>query len=110
MLTRPTRRSQRSLLTTCLAVAAMTGSAAVASQVFASDARVEVSLTDSSAQPASVFVAVSPLRVLDTRPPPNGPIGVAVSAKLAQGATMDLHLAGAGQAIPAEATSAFLNI
>lgn len=69
------------------------------------------SLTDASAQPAGVFVAVSPLRVLDTRPPSaGGPIGVPTSAKLASNATLDLRLSGTGYAIPANATAAMLNI
>ena len=41
---------------------------------------------------------------------PHFQLGVATPAKLAPGATMDLRLAGIGKAIPAEATSAFLNI
>ena len=72
--------------------------------------RPEISLTDSSAQPPAVFVAVSPLRVLDTRPAPVGPIGVATAAKLGQGQQMNVRLAGDGAAIPANATAALINV
>jgi hypothetical protein len=89
----------------------MIGAGAAANNVMAGGVpRIEASLTDASAAPAGVFIAVSPLRVLDTRPAPEGPIGVPSAAPLGHGATMDLQLAGANKAIPAGATSAFLNI
>jgi hypothetical protein len=101
----------RNILSGGLAIAAMIGAGTAASGAMASaPPRIEASLTDASAQPAGVFIAVSPLRVLDTRPAPEGPIGVTSPAPLAQGATMNLQLAGSNMAIPAEATSAFLNV
>ena len=72
--------------------------------------RSEVSFTDSSAQPPSVFVAVSPLRVLDTRPAPNGPIGVPTSAPVGGGQQLALRIAGDAAAIPAEASAALINV
>jgi hypothetical protein len=48
--------------------------------------------------------------VLDTRPAPQGPIGVASSAPLAGGSEITLQLAGEGKAIPVEATAALLNV
>ena len=108
--THPPTPRRRPILAVCLAVTSMAAAVAVATAVSAAGNHLEVSITDASAQPAGVFVAVSPLRVLDTRPAPNGPIGVTTPAKLAQGATLDLALAGDGKAIPAIATSAFLNI
>jgi hypothetical protein len=93
-----------------IALVCLVGATAITTAALASGPRLEASISDTTAAPPGVFVAVSPLRVLDTRPAPNGPIGLAAPAKLAQGATMDLQLAGGGKAIPAGATSAFLNI
>ncbi|MEO6126555.1 MAG: hypothetical protein ABIR32_22870, partial [Ilumatobacteraceae bacterium] len=71
--------------------------------------RLEVSLTDSSAQPPAVLVSTDPIRVLDTRPG-TGPIGVPTATKLGAGQQLDLKLAGEGLVIPATATAAILNI
>jgi hypothetical protein len=62
------------------------------------------------AEAPAVFVATSPVRILDTRPAPNGPIGVATSAKLGPNSSLDVNVAGAGGALPANATAALLNI
>ena len=59
---------------------------------------------------AEAFVAVTPVRVLDTRGAPNGPVGVTKVAPMTAGQQIDLTLAGAGKAIPAGATAAVLNI
>lgn len=55
-------------------------------------------------------MAVSPLRVLDTRPAPYGPIGVTQPSKLGPNSTLDLRLSGDGFAVPANATAVQLNI
>jgi hypothetical protein len=90
---------------------AMIGTGTIASVgVAGGTSRPEASLTDQTAQPAGAFVAVSPLRVLDTRAAPHGPIGVATSGAIAEDGTIVLALAGEGRAIPAHATAAFLNI
>jgi hypothetical protein len=59
---------------------------------------------------ATAFVPISPVRILDTRPAPEGPIGVATAGKLGAGATLDVAVAGPGLAVPASATAAMLNI
>jgi len=59
---------------------------------------------------AASFVPVTPVRVLDTRGAPNGPIGVTSAAPMGPGQQIDLTLAGAGKAVPAGATAAVLNI
>ena len=103
--------SQRTLLSGVAAIATVLAVTAVATGATASaPPRTEASLTDASAEAAGVFIAVSPLRVLDTRPAPEGPIGVSTPAPLGHQATMNLRLAGDGFAIPATATSAFLNV
>jgi hypothetical protein len=98
-------------------IAAGGGSALVASAApsspsssVATSPRPQASLTDATAQPAGAFIAVSPLRVLDTRPAPYGPIGVTQAAKLGPNSKMDLRLAGNGFAVPANATAVQLNI
>jgi hypothetical protein len=62
-----------------------------------------------------VFVAVSPVRVLDTRGPSNGPIGVATAGPLKAGQQLDLSLTGSAPnrptaPLPSTAVSAVLNI
>ena len=64
---------------------------------------------------AEVFVAVPPTRVLDTRGPSNGPVGVATAGKLQAGQQLDLALTSsapnrASAPLPADAVSAVLNI
>ena len=59
---------------------------------------------------ATVFMPISPVRILDTRPAPNGPIGVAAAGKLGPGAMLDLPVAGPGLAVPSSGTAAMLNI
>ena len=44
----------------------------------------------------SEFVGITPVRVLDTRGPTNGPIGVPMAAKLGAGQTIDVAVAGVG--------------
>ena len=61
------------------------------------------------ASQAEVFVGLSPVRVLDTRPTDGGPIGIG-AGKLAAGQSIDLGLVGPGKPLPAEATSAVLNV
>jgi hypothetical protein len=58
----------------------------------------------------TVFMPISPIRVLDTRPAPYGPIGVPTAAKIGPGAQLDLTLAGSGAAVPADATAAMINV
>jgi hypothetical protein len=111
--TQPSRHSMigsRVRRATCIAIAAVTGAGSIATAALAGGGHLEVALTDATAQPPAVFVSVSPLRVLDTRPAPNGPIGLAIAGKLGQGTTIDVQLAGDGKAVPAAATAAFLNI
>ncbi len=57
----------------------------------------------------SVLVPIDPVRVLDTRPAPNGPIGVDAPAKLGAQQTMSLGIAGT-KGIPVDATAAQLNV
>ncbi len=62
-----------------------------------------------------VFVAVTPTRVLDTRGPTNGPIGVPAAGKLGAGQQVDLPLTTpapnrASAPVPSDAVSAVLNI
>ncbi len=59
---------------------------------------------------AEVFVSMSPQRVLDTRPPGYGPIGVPVAKPIGPGETLNLRLKGAGKPLPDAAVSAVLNI
>ena len=94
-----------------IAVLATLGSSAlVAASAPNVSSRPAASTTDATAQPAGVFVSVSPVRVLDTRPAPLGPIGVTTSAKLGPNSTINLQLAGDGKTIPANATAAMLNV
>ena len=98
-------------MTVAATLLAVIGAGAIAGGAVAGGApRPEASLTDLTAEPPGAFVAVSPLRVLDTRPAPQGPIGVGASGPITQNSSIDLKLSGEGQAIPARATSAFLNI
>jgi len=65
--------------------------------------------------PAEAFVAVAPERVLDTRGPNNGPIGVAAAGPLRGGQEIDLPLTTpapnrASAPLPANATAALINI
>jgi hypothetical protein len=64
---------------------------------------------------SEVFVAVTPTRVLDTRGPSNGPIGVSAAGKIAAGQQIDLPLTTpapnrASAPLPTDAVSAVLNI
>ncbi len=102
---------RRQVMTVAATLLAVIGAGAIAGGAVAGGApRPEASLTDLTAEPPGAFVAVSPLRVLDTRPAPQGPIGVGASGPITQNSSIDLKLSGEGQAIPARATSAFLNI
>ena len=58
---------------------------------------------------AQVFVSLSPVRVLDTRPQ-FGPIGVPVGQPLGDSQVLNLRLKGAGKPLPAEAVAAVLNV
>lgn len=95
---------------TGLAATAMTGSSTAASSPRLGHS-VQASTTDTTAQPPSVFIATSPVRVLDTRGPiAGGPIGVPTAAKLGPNARLDLRLSGDGFAVPATATAVLLNV
>jgi hypothetical protein len=56
-----------------------------------------------------VLVGIAPERVLDTRGPSNGPIGVPAAKKLGPGESIDVAVGGVG-AIPVDATSVAVNI
>jgi hypothetical protein len=60
------------------------------------------------------FVGIDPVRVLDTRPPGNGPIGVAVAGPLTSGGEIDLPLTTPAPnrtfTVPANALSVMLNV
>lgn len=112
-------RSRRRLVAVCAAGAALVASAAVASASGSTPGSATSALPAgvspmplAAGDPESVdaFVPVTPVRVLDTRGAPNGPIGVSTAAPMGPGQQIDLTLAGAGRAIPAGATSAVLNI
>ena len=68
------------------------------------------SISPSSPEIETAFIPISPVRILDTRPAPDGPIGVTAAAKLGPGATLDVAVAGPGLAVPASSTAAMLNI
>ena len=73
------------------------------------------SLQASPAASGEAFVALAPERVLDTRGPANGPIGVAAAGPLRGGQQIDLPLTTpapnrASAPVPANATAAVLNI
>ena len=58
----------------------------------------------------SDFVGITPVRVLDTRPPGRGgPIGVPAAGPLGQGQTIDVAVAGI-DGIPADAVSVAVNV
>ncbi|MCU1367833.1 MAG: hypothetical protein JWL72_3909 [Ilumatobacteraceae bacterium] len=99
---------QRRIFTAGIAIATVFGLCGVA--VAGSAPRPEASTTDATAGAPTVFIPVSPLRVLDTRPAPYVTTGVPTAAKLGPNSTMTLQLAGDGSAIPATATAALLNI
>ncbi len=63
-----------------------------------------------NASDAQVLVAMSPVRVLDTRPAPYGPIGTPIAQKLGKNATINLPLAGSTRPLPSEAVAAVINI
>ena len=60
------------------------------------------------------FIGITPVRVLDTRGPGAGPIGVTTAAPLAGGGQIDLPLTSPAPnrsfAVPADAVSVLLNI
>ncbi|MGD9795442.1 MAG: hypothetical protein AB7V43_18415 [Acidimicrobiia bacterium] len=66
------------------------------------------------AGPSSLFVPVSPERILDTRPAPDGPIGVPSAAPLVgnNGACTptELQITGATTGVPTNATAVVLNV
>jgi len=100
----------RRALTAAIAVAAAVGLSGAAVVSGATAARPTVSQTDATAGAPAVFIPVTPLRVLDTRPAPFVTVGVLAAGKLGPNSKLDLQLAGDGKAIPANATAALLNI
>ncbi|MCU1398258.1 MAG: hypothetical protein JWN62_1367 [Acidimicrobiales bacterium] len=99
---------QRRVLVAGIAMTSVIGLCGVA--VAGSAPRPEASTTDATAGAPTVFIPVSPLRVLDTRPAPYVTTGVPTAAKLGPNSTMTLQLAGPGSAVPATATAALLNL
>jgi hypothetical protein len=69
----------------------------------------DVSAASVAATDAQVFVSMSPLRVLDTRPE-FGPIGVPVGKPLGTKQTLNLRFKGAGKPLPAAAVAAVINV
>jgi hypothetical protein len=68
-----------------------------------------------AAKGGETFVALTPTRVLDTRGPTNGPIGVTAAGKLGAGQQLDLPLTSPAPnrpsaPVPSDAVSAVLNI
>ena len=62
---------------------------------------------------ASRFTPVAPKRILDTRPAPEGPVGVPVSAKVVANAPITLQVRGVQTAagpVPDNATAVILNV
>jgi hypothetical protein len=79
----------------------------------ASDARPSAQVTPGQTEEA--FVAVSPVRVLDTRGPNNGPIGVPAAAPLRGGGEIDLPLTTPAPnrpsaPVPPNATAVMINV
>jgi len=71
--------------------------------------------SSAAASDPEVFVALAPTRVLDTRGPSDGPIGVALAGPLGPGEQLDLPLTSPAPhrptaPLPANAVSAVLNI
>ena len=56
------------------------------------------------------YVPVPPVRVLDTRPAPSGPIGVPTAGPLGPGGTVTLDLADIADGVPRDATAVVLNV
>lgn len=110
------RRLGRRLAAVCAAGAALVAGATAASAVGGQSGhpqqQVAAPLAQAPGDPqgADAFVPVTPVRVLDTRGAPNGPVGVSQVAPMGPGQQIDLTLAGSGRAIPAGATAAVLNI
>lgn len=111
------RRIPRRVAAVCAAAAALAAGATAASAVGGSpsghpEQQVAAPLAQAPGDPQGVdaFVPVTPVRVLDTRGAPNGPVGVTQVAPMGPGQQIDLTLAGAGHPIPAGATAAVLNI
>ena len=110
------RRLGRRIAAMCAAGAALVAGATVASAVGSSPAgptsgqQAAAPLPQAPGDPQSVdaFVPVTPVRVLDTRGAPNGPVGVSQVAPMGPGQQIDLTLAGSGRPVPAGATSAGL--
>lgn len=96
----------------CLAPTALTASTSAASSPprASSTHRIEATATDATSSPPAAFVAVTPVRILDTRPAPAGPVGLTTPAKLGPGARLDLRLAGDGLIVPAAATGVLINV
>lgn len=107
------RRLGRRVAALCAAGAALVAGATVASAVGGgTGGRPAAPLAQAPGDPQGVdaFVPVTPVRVLDTRGAPNGPVGVSQVGPMGPGQQIDLTLAGTGRPIPAGATAAVLNI
>ena len=93
---------------TALVVGAAVAAAAGGGWAFAASAPAPSQVV-SPPQSPSEFVGITPVRVLDTRGPSDGPIGVPTAGKIGANQSIDVAVAGVG-AIPTDATSVAVNI
>ena len=100
-------RALRAVLGVALVVAL--GTAGVAAASVPGGPADEVGAESVAATDAQVFVSMSPLRMLDTRPE-YGPIGVPVGKPLGDSETLNLRFKGAGKPLPAAAVAAVINV
>jgi len=111
----PSRHRRRSLAAGVCIVGCVIASAGLAQA--AGPARGSLAVPAQVTPPATpeAFIAVAPERVLDTRGPSNGPIGVAAAGPLRGGQQIDLPLTSPAPnrpsaPLPANATAALVNI
>jgi hypothetical protein len=101
-------RALRAVMGVALVLALCTAGVAAAS-VPGGPGEGEVGAESVAATDAQVFVSMSPMRMLDTRPE-YGPIGVPVGQPLGTKQTLNLRFKGAGKPLPASAVAAVINV
>jgi hypothetical protein len=114
-MSNPSNRRRRSLVAGVSIAGCLIASAGLAQAAGSSPSSVAVPRQATEPVTAEAFIAVPPQRVLDTRGPNNGPIGVATVGPLRGGQEIDLPLTApapnrASAPLPANATAALVNI